>query len=260
MREECGKAIGNEREAVVWPKDTHEVRDRLPEFQIVYLPPTWLDHHPDREKQESGMRQYIEQCGNGPRRFHNGLTLAVPERRMVVAVQNAVRLILTLELLQGQKAQLQLTTQQEAEAADDGECFGVAELGVGLGRVQLEGVAGGEAFAVQASGPREMADDVVLLWPFALEHRFGLAVALLLFPVGANGVAVVVPHHRPGTEAEGPPSFLQSPADIHIVAGFAEDGIETADFIQRPFIEGHVATGDMLGFAIGEHAVGGSTR
>ena len=60
----------------------------------------------------------IEQCGNGPRRFHNGLTLAVPERRMVVAIQNAVRLILTLELLQGQKAQLQLTPQQEAELAE----------------------------------------------------------------------------------------------------------------------------------------------
>ena len=118
MREECGKAIGNEREAVVWPKDTHEVRDRLPEFQIVYLPPAWLDHHPEREQQEQGMRQYIEQCGNGPRRYHNGLTLAVPERRMVVAIQNAVRLILTLELLQSQKTQLQLTPQQEAELAE----------------------------------------------------------------------------------------------------------------------------------------------
>src|SRR5216684_8414813 len=118
MPEEVRKAIVNEREPVVWPKDTHEVRDRLPEFQIVYLPPTWLDHHPEREKQELGMRQYIEQWGNAPRRFHNGLTLAVPERRMVVAIQNAVRLILTLELLQGQKTQLQLTPQQEAELAE----------------------------------------------------------------------------------------------------------------------------------------------
>jgi hypothetical protein len=39
LRQECGKAIGNERGAVVWPNDTHEVRDRLPEFQIVYLSP-----------------------------------------------------------------------------------------------------------------------------------------------------------------------------------------------------------------------------
>ncbi len=118
LRQECGKAIGNERGAVVWPDDTHEVRDRLPEFQIVYLSPFWLDAHPDKEKQEHGMRRYIEQCGSTPRRYRNGLTLAVPERRMVEAVRNAVRLILTLELLQSQSKQRQLTPQQEAELAE----------------------------------------------------------------------------------------------------------------------------------------------
>ena len=118
LRQECGKAIGNERGAVVWPNDTHEVRDRLPEFQVVYLSPLWLDAHPDKEKLEQGMRRYIEQCGNTPRRYRNGLTLAVPDRRMVEAVRNAVRLILTLELLQSQSKQRQLTPQQEAELAE----------------------------------------------------------------------------------------------------------------------------------------------
>jgi len=118
LRQECGKAIGNERGAVVWPTDTHEVRDRLPEFQIVYLSLVWLDAHPDKEKQEQGMRRYIEQCGNTPRRYRNGLTLAMPDRRMVEAVRNAVRLILTLELLQSQSQQRQLTPQQEAELAE----------------------------------------------------------------------------------------------------------------------------------------------
>ena len=67
LRAEFAKAIGNERGAVVWPKDTNEVRDRLAEFQIVYLPPSWLDTYPDQdgehEKQKQGMRLYIEQCG-----------------------------------------------------------------------------------------------------------------------------------------------------------------------------------------------------
>ncbi len=118
LRLECGKAIGDEREAVVWPNDTHVVRDRLPEFQIVYLSPAWLDAHSDPEKRERGMKQYIEQCGNGPRRYHNGLALAVPDRRMVEVVRNAVRLILTLELLQSQSKQRQLTPQQDAELAE----------------------------------------------------------------------------------------------------------------------------------------------
>jgi hypothetical protein len=46
------------------------------------------------------------------------LTLALPDRRMVEVVKNAVRLILTLELLQSQSKQRQLTAQQEAELAE----------------------------------------------------------------------------------------------------------------------------------------------
>ncbi len=118
LRLECGRAIGNERGAVVWPNDTHDVRDRLAEFQIVYLSPAWLEHHPDREKQEQGMRRYIEQCGNGPRQYRNGLALAVPDRHMVENIQNAVRLMLTLELLHSQSKQRQLTPQQETELAE----------------------------------------------------------------------------------------------------------------------------------------------
>ncbi len=118
LRIEFGKAIGNDRSAVVWPNDTHEVRDRLPEFQIVYLSPTWLDAHPDSEKQEQGMRRYIEQYGNGPRRYRNGLALAVPDRHKVDVIQNAVRLLLTLELLQSQSQQRQLTPQQDADLAE----------------------------------------------------------------------------------------------------------------------------------------------
>ena len=118
FRLECSKTIGNERGAIVWPNDTQDVRDRLAEFQLVYLSPLWLDTHSDRERQEQGMQRYIEQCGNGPRRYRNGLALAVPDRRMVEAARNAVRLILTLELVQSQSTQRQLSPQQEAELVE----------------------------------------------------------------------------------------------------------------------------------------------
>ncbi len=118
FRLECSKAIGNERGAIVWPNDTQDVRDRLAEFQLVYLSPSWLDTHSDRERQEQGMQRYIEQCGNGQRRYRNGLALAIPDRRMVEAARNAVRLILTLELVQSQITQRQLSPQQEAELVE----------------------------------------------------------------------------------------------------------------------------------------------
>lgn len=115
MRIEFSKAIGEERDAVVWPPDTEKVRDRIPEFQIVYLSPRWLDEHQTTESQIQGLQQYIEYCGNMPRRFHNGLTLAVPNQRMLDDIRNAVRMVLTLELLYSQRTQLQLTEQQAAE-------------------------------------------------------------------------------------------------------------------------------------------------
>src|SRR6266700_6996457 len=118
FRLECSKAIGNERGSIIWPNDTQDVRDRLAEFQLVYLSSSWLDTHSDRERQEQGMQRYIEQCGNGQRRYRNGLALAIPDRRMVEAARNAVRLILTLELVQSQSTQRQLSPQQEAELVE----------------------------------------------------------------------------------------------------------------------------------------------
>src|SRR2546427_4737979 len=55
---------------------------------------------------------------------------------------------------------------------------------------------------------------VVLLRPLALEHRFGAAVTDLLPPVGAHGVAAVVPDHRGGVKPQGPPPPPQAPAHL----------------------------------------------
>ncbi|HEV2580593.1 MAG TPA: hypothetical protein VGT44_07035, partial [Ktedonobacteraceae bacterium] len=60
----------------------------------------------------------IEQCGNAPRRYRNGLSLAIPDGHKIDVIRNGVRLILTLELLQSQSKQRQLTPQQEAELTE----------------------------------------------------------------------------------------------------------------------------------------------
>ena len=89
----------------------------------------WLEANLDPEKQEREKRRYIEECGNIPRQYRNGLTLAVPDERMVQEAGNAVRMIMTLELLQSQSTQRQLSTQQDAELAErkknaEGELIG----------------------------------------------------------------------------------------------------------------------------------------
>ncbi len=113
-----GKRVTQDRDAIVWPNDTEAVRDRINEFQIVYLSPKWLDEYVSSVAQERGMRLYIDQYGDRPRSYHNGLALAVPNRRMVEEALNAVRLVLTLELLQSQVKQFQITPQQEADLID----------------------------------------------------------------------------------------------------------------------------------------------
>lgn len=118
LRKEFGETVGNERDAVIWPTETFKVQDRLEEHQIVYLSPMWLEANPDPEKQEREKRRYIEECGNVPRQYRNGLTLAVPDARMVEEAKNAVRMIMTLELLQSQSTQRQLTAQQNTELTE----------------------------------------------------------------------------------------------------------------------------------------------
>jgi hypothetical protein len=88
-----------------------------------------------------------------------------------------------------------------------------------------------------------------------LEQRLGAAITQLLAPVGAHRVAPVVPHHRAGVEPERPDLVLEPPAQIHVVAGGSEAGIEPADRRQRRSPERHVAARDVLGLGVGEEHV-----
>src|SRR5947209_374233 len=80
----------------------------------------------------------------------------------------------------------------------------------------------GQTVPVQPAHPAQMAKTVVFLRPLALQQRFGLAVATLLPPVGADRIAPVVPDHGGGTKAKRPATLLKVPADIDIVACYTE--------------------------------------
>src|SRR3989304_809336 len=95
-----------------------------------------------------------------------------------------------------------------------------------------------------------MARRVVALRPFSLQQRLRPAVDPLLAPVGAQGVATVMPDHSGRAEAQRPPALLETPAHIHVVAGGAELGIESLDLLQRRPAKRHVAPRDVLGLPI----------
>ena len=112
-----------------------------------------------------------------------------------------------------------------------------------------------EAVSVEAAAPGDVPAGGVLLRPLALQLGLGSAVAPLLAPVSAHRLAAVVPNDGGRAEAERQPSLAQPPADVHVVAGRVESGVEAADLLQRLPAKGHVAAGDVLGLLVGEQHV-----
>ena len=87
------------------------------------------------------------------------------------------------------------------------------------------------------------------------QHRFGFAIAFLLFAKSAQGEAAIMPDDRGRAKRDDVACLLQAPAEIDVVAGLAIFGIEPADAFKGPAIKGHVTTGNVLGHRVGEQNV-----
>src|SRR4030095_8682825 len=80
--------------------------------------------------------------------------------------------------------------------------------------------------------------------------RLRFAVTVLLFQESAQRKPSVMPDDRGGTKRYSPSSLLNSPAEIHVVAGLAIFGIEPGYTFEGPTVKCHVTTGNMLGDCI----------
>ena len=85
---------------------------------------------------------------------------------------------------------------------------------------------------------------------FKAQQRFRFAVAVLLFQESAQRKPPIMPDDRGRTERDYPSSLLNSPAEIHVVAGLAIFGIEPTYTFEGPTVKRHVTTGNMLGDCI----------
>src|SRR4051812_17187696 len=102
----------------------------------------------------------------------------------------------------------------------------------------------GATVAIQSAQPGRLAGSVVFLRPLALQQCLGPAITHLLSPVGPHGISAVVPDHRPGMKPNLVAGLLQSPTNIHIVAGDAEFRIEATDPFEYRLTKGHVTAGN----------------
>src|SRR5207344_2367463 len=86
------------------------------------------------------------------------------------------------------------------------------------------------------------------------QKSFGFAVPLLLLDIVSHRVSAKMPNDRSRTKTDRIAFVLQSPTEIHIIAGGAEHRIKPIDGLQRFPAKSHVAARYVLGnFIVQQH-------
>ncbi|GIV85516.1 MAG: hypothetical protein KatS3mg052_2523 [Candidatus Roseilinea sp.] len=141
--------------AIVWPEKTQDIPDGEPRFLVAYLPLEFAAE--SMAEQERQAKEYLSKYGDRPRRFRNGLGLAIPDKRQIEPLRRAVRYLLAIERVEAKKQQLRLTKDQldqlkerkRTEEATAESCFRdlytagwlprVENGGIGIERVERGG-------------------------------------------------------------------------------------------------------------------------
>jgi len=102
--------------ALLWPRSSANVPHREPRFLLAYLPLDFamLGSAAQRER----ALEYLNQYGDQPRRYRNGLGLAIPERAQVEALRRATRYLKAIERVRTKRQALNLTTAQMQQLKD----------------------------------------------------------------------------------------------------------------------------------------------
>jgi hypothetical protein len=98
------------KQAIVWPETSGEIPNDEPRFLAAYLPLEFATE--TRAEQEKQGLALVSQYGDKPRRYRNGIGLAVPEKKQVEALRRAMRYLLAIDRVESQKAKHRLTKDQ----------------------------------------------------------------------------------------------------------------------------------------------------
>lgn len=107
------------RPVFIWPEGSSSVDDRDPRFTLVYLPldfPSWTESRQKEFALDISLKR-----GEQPRRYRNGLGLALPNWQEIEILRRATRYTLAVERLKGKKSTVNLTTEQLAQLKERGD-------------------------------------------------------------------------------------------------------------------------------------------
>ncbi len=142
IREMLDGRLAGHHAAVVWPAKSQDIPDGEPRFLVAYLPLEFALK--PRAEQEQLAQEYLTKYGDRPRRYRNGVALAIPEKKPIEALRRAVRYLLAIERIEAMKQQLRLSREQldqlkerkRTEEAAAEACFRELYAAVWLLRVQ----------------------------------------------------------------------------------------------------------------------------
>ncbi len=105
--------LAGQRAAIVWPAKSGDVPDKEPRFLIAYLPFEFATQRAAERKRVA--LDILENFGNRPREFRNGLGLAVPDADQIEILRRAVRYLLAVERVQAKWREHNLTASQRSQ-------------------------------------------------------------------------------------------------------------------------------------------------
>jgi hypothetical protein len=113
IKEMIESRLAGHHETIVWPEKTAEVPHDDPRFLIAYMPlefggmpKTW---------REDKAKEFFEKYGDKPRKYRNGLALAVPSDDQIETLRRSVRYLLAIEQVKKKAKQLNLTDEQKGQ-------------------------------------------------------------------------------------------------------------------------------------------------
>jgi hypothetical protein len=101
------------RNAVIWKVKSGDIPDKEPSFLIAYMPLSFGAGA--RSGREAAAKEVFENCGSSPRKYRNGLGLAVPAAEQIEILRRSVRYLLAIEHVREKSKQLNLTDEQESQ-------------------------------------------------------------------------------------------------------------------------------------------------
>jgi hypothetical protein len=112
------------RNAVVWRAKSADIPDKEPSFLLAYMP---FDFGmPARSGREAAAKEIFENYGSSPRKYRNGLGLAVPAADQIESLRRSVRYILAIEHVRDKSKQLNLTDEQKSQLREREHTEGAA--------------------------------------------------------------------------------------------------------------------------------------